>query len=83
MPQSLRYFDQQSSINTFTLENIVHIGTVATQFVCEPRHGSTLPVELFFDDFTNVYHGNKKGGTIRDLFCPEEPPSTLCTNKHE
>ena len=25
----------------------------------------------------------KKGGTIRDLFNPEEPPSTLHVNKHE
>lgn len=30
-----------------------------------------------------MYHDNKKGGTIRNLFYPEEPPSTLHVNKHE
>ncbi len=26
---------------------------------------------------------NKKGGTIRNLFCSEVPPSTLQVNKYE
>lgn len=42
-----------------------------------------MAIELLFNNFTDVYHDNKKGGTIRNLFNPEEPPSTLCTNKHE
>ena len=56
MSQSTGNLYQQSRINTFTLENIVHIGTVATKFVCEPGNGATLTIELLFDDFTNVYH---------------------------
>ena len=83
MFQSTGNLNQQGSINTFTLENIVHIGTVATKFVCEPRNGASLTVKLLFYNLTYVYHTNKKGGTIRDLFNPEEPPSTLHTNKHE
>ena len=54
--QSLGNLDQQRRIDTFTLENIIHIGTVATKFVCEPGNGATLTIELLFDDFTNVYH---------------------------
>lgn len=56
MVQYSGYPGQQSCINTFTLENIVHIGTVATELVCEPGNGAALSVELLFDDFTNVYH---------------------------
>lgn len=83
MLQCPRDFDQQSRINTFTLENIVHIGAVATQLVRQPGSRTPLTIKFFFDYFSDVYHGNKKGGTIRDLFCPEEPPSTLHANKHE
>ena len=68
MSQSTGNLYQQSRINTFTLENIIHIGTVTTKFVCEPRNRTTLTVEFFFYDFTNMYHDNKKGGTIRCLF---------------
>ena len=30
-----------------------------------------------------VIHNNKKGGTIRNLFCSEVPPSTMSINKYE
>ena len=56
MTQSSGNLDQQRRIDTFTLENIIHIGTVATKFVCEPGNGAALTIELLFDDFTNVYH---------------------------
>ena len=56
MTQSPGNLGQQRRINTFTLENIVHIGAVATELVREPGNGATLPIELLFNDFTNVYH---------------------------
>ena len=69
MIQSPGNLGQQRRIDTFTLENIVHIGAVATKFVCEPRNGTSLTVKLLFDDFSNVYHEYiKKGGTIRYLY---------------
>ena len=56
MTQSPGNLDQQCRIDTFTLENIIHIGAVATELVREPGNGATLPIELLFNDFTNVYH---------------------------
>lgn len=41
--------------------------------------GEALPLSVF----QCVSYRNKKGGTIRDLFQSEAPPSTLFTNKHE
>ena len=83
MLQSPGNLHQQGRIDTSTLEYIVHIGAVATKLVCEPRNGTTLPMKLLFYYFSNVHHEYKKGGTIRNLFYPGEPPSTLHTNKHE
>lgn len=66
-------------------EYLVYIGTVAIELVCEPSDRTFLAVKFCFYHLTDVYHSAvyKKGGTIRNLFSSEAPPSTMYTNKHE
>ncbi len=49
MMQNIRNTEQQIGIDAFTLENRVHIGPLATQFVGEPRYGTFLALEFLLD----------------------------------
>lgn len=46
---------QQTRIDALPLEDIIHIGTVAVQFVCEPTHTAFLAVQFCLYFFTDVY----------------------------
>lgn len=46
---------EQTCIDAFTLEDVIHIGAVAVQLVCEPTHAAFLTAQLCLDFFTDVY----------------------------
>ena len=46
---------QQARINSFAPENVIHIGAVAVQLLCEPSGAAFLALQLRFYFFTEVY----------------------------
>ena len=46
---------EQTCIYAFALEDVIHIGAVAVQLVCEPTHAAFLTAQLCLDFFTDVY----------------------------
>ena len=46
---------EQTCIYAFTLEDVIHIGAVTVQLVCEPSHTALLAQQLCLDFFTDVY----------------------------
>lgn len=52
--------EKQKRINAFLTEKLIHIGAVAIEFPCEPRHGTPLAAEFLFDEQTDVHHSRKK-----------------------
>ncbi len=76
--------DGKGGVDTGTLEDGIHICPFAAEFFWRTSSQSVLGGEaLPLSVFQCVSYRNKKGGTIRDLFQSEAPPSTLFTNKHE
>ena len=59
---------KQFGINALTLENVIYIRTVTKEFSSKPTDGSLLTTKFFFNEFSDVNHKYKKGGTIQYLF---------------
>ena len=73
--QNLGNSQQELRVDALALEDVVHIGAFAIEFLGEPGDGAFLAVEFFFDKFPNVYH--------RCLFVKKaEPFVTYPTLRH-
>ena len=46
---------KQAGVNAFALEDIIHIGAVAVQLLCEPTNAALLAQQFCLDFFTDVY----------------------------
>ena len=46
---------QQAGIDALALEDVIHIGAVAVQLLCEPTHAALLATQLCLDFFADVY----------------------------
>ena len=46
---------QQAGVNSLALEDVIHIGAVAVQLLCEPTHTALLAQQLSLDFFSDVY----------------------------
>lgn len=46
---------EQTCVDALALEDVIHIGAVAVQLVCEPTHAAFLTAQLCLDFFTDVY----------------------------
>lgn len=54
--QKLRDSKQEGRIEALSFEDIVHIGSVAIEFLCEPPHRASLPAKLLLNQISNMYH---------------------------
>lgn len=66
---------QQGGIETFALENLVHIRAVAADFPCEPGWRAFLAGQFELDEVAEVEH-EKRRNRLR-LSSSEAPPSAF------